>query len=84
MVTISTWITRLKQLRQKCTEAGVNIDEARMVLTITTNAMKCPLFTQLDHEHYDDLVNHDLATQSVLGKKVQSTQKIQLQSIVDQ
>ena len=51
VVTISTWITRLEQLRRKCTEAGVDIDEARMVLTITANAMKCPLFTQLDHEH---------------------------------
>ena len=55
-------ITRLEQLRWKCTEAGVDIDEACMVLTITTNAMKCPLFMQLDHEHYDDLANHDLAT----------------------
>ena len=62
VVTISTWITRLEQLRRKCTEAGVDIDEARMVLTITANAMKCPLFTQLDHEHYDDLANHDIAT----------------------
>ena len=62
VVTISTLITRLEQLRQKCTEAGVDIDEARMVLTIMTNAIKCPLFTQLDHKHYDDLANHDLAT----------------------
>jgi len=62
VVTISTWITRLEQLRRKSTEAGVDIDEAHMVLTIMANAMKCPLFTQLDHEHYDDLTNHDLAT----------------------
>ena len=31
------------------------IDNARMVLTILLNAMKCPLFTQLDHKNYDGL-----------------------------
>ena len=60
VVTMSAWITRLELLRRKCTEAGVDIDEARMVLTITSNAMKCPLFTQLDHENYDDLTTKSL------------------------
>jgi len=77
VVTISTWITRLEQLRRKCTEAGVDIDEARMVLTITANAMKCPLFTQLDHEHYDDLANHDIATvKAYWAKKYKAHKKI--------
>jgi len=77
VVTISTWITRLEQLRRKCTEAGVGINEARMVLTITANAMKCPLFTQLDHKHYDDLTNHDLATvKAYWAKKYKAHKKI--------
>ncbi len=57
---MSTWITRLELLRRKCTEAGVVIDDARMVLTISLNAMKCPLFTQLDHENYNDLTPKSL------------------------
>ena len=60
VVTMSAWITRLELLRRKCTEAGVDIDDARMVLTISSNAMKCPLFTQLDHENYDDLTPKSL------------------------
>jgi hypothetical protein len=61
VVTMSAWITRLELLRRKCAEAGVDIDDARMVLTISSNAMKCPLFTQLDHENYDDLTLKSLA-----------------------
>ena len=36
------------------------IDDAHMVLTILSNAMKCPLFTQLDHENYNDLTPKSL------------------------
>jgi hypothetical protein len=57
---MSAWITRLELLRRKCTEAGVDIDNTCMVLTILSNAMKCPLFTQLDHENYDDLTPKSL------------------------
>lgn len=62
VVPIGTWITRLEKLKQKCAEAGVTIDDERMVLTITANAMKCPLFTQIDHEGYDDIRTKDLTT----------------------
>ena len=57
---MSAWITRLELLRRKCTEAGVVIDDARMVLTISSNAMKCPLFTQLDHKNYNNLTPKSL------------------------
>ena len=57
-----TWITRLGRERDKCEEAGVNIDDERMILTITSNAMKCALFTQQDHEGYNDLTTKDLAS----------------------
>jgi hypothetical protein len=56
------WITRLTRERDKCEEAGVPIDDERMVLTIAANAMKCALFTQQDHEGYNDLATKDLAT----------------------
>ena len=58
---LGTWITRLGRERDKCEEAGVNIDDERMTLTITSNAMKCALFTQQDHEGYNDLPTKDLA-----------------------
>jgi hypothetical protein len=35
---LGTWITWLEQLRQKCEEVGVAIDDGRMVLRITENA----------------------------------------------
>jgi len=57
-----TWITRLGRERDKCKEAGVPIDDERMVLTIAANAMKCSLFTQQDHEGYNDLATKDLAS----------------------
>jgi hypothetical protein len=56
-----TWITRLGREKDKCKEAGVNIDDERMVLTIASNAMKCALFTQQDHEGYNNLATKDLA-----------------------
>ena len=40
----------------------MDVDDQRMVLKITANAMKCPLFTQLDHENYDALGTYDLTT----------------------
>ena len=58
--TISTWITSLELLCQKCSQAGVDINKACMVLTIMTNAMKCPLYMQLDNENYEDLPSHSL------------------------
>ena len=61
VTTFGTWITRLGRERDKCEEAGVNIDDERMTLTITSNAMKCALFTQQDHEGYNDLPTKDLA-----------------------
>ena len=57
-----TWITRLVREKDKCEEAGVNIDDERMKLTIASNAMKCALFTQQDHEGYNDLTTKDLAS----------------------
>jgi hypothetical protein len=57
---LGTWITRLEQLCQKCEEVGVAIDDRRMVLKITENAKKYGLFTNVDHEPYDDLPIHDL------------------------
>ena len=57
-----TWITRLGREKDKCEEAGVNIDDERMKLTIASNAMKCALFTQQDHEGYNDLTTKDLAS----------------------
>ncbi len=75
--TIGTWITRLELLKRKCTEAGVDINNARMVLTITSNAMKCPLFTQLDHETYDNLTYHSLANvKAYWVKKYKAHKKI--------
>ncbi len=59
---LSVWITRLELLRRKCAEEGVDVNNQRMVLKITANAMKCPLFTQLDHENYDALGVYDLQT----------------------
>ena len=72
---ISTWITRVEQQRQKCTEAAVNIDDKRLVLLITSNAMKCPLFTQLDHENYVDLKTKDLTTVKEYWVKKYKAQK---------
>jgi hypothetical protein len=57
-----TWITRLGREKDKCEEAGVNIDDEHMVLTIASNAMKCALFTQQDHEGYNNLATKDLAS----------------------
>ena len=60
---MGTWITRLGRQKDKCAEAGVNIDDERMTLTIASNAMKCPLFTQLeDHEGYNNRTTKDFAT----------------------
>ncbi len=59
---LGTWITRLEQLRQKCEEVGVAINDGRMVLKITENAKKYALFTNADHEAYDDLPIHNLDT----------------------
>ena len=60
VVPMGTWITRLEKQKQKCAEAGVTIDDERMVLTVTANAMKCPIFTQIDHEQYDEIKKKDL------------------------
>jgi hypothetical protein len=57
---LGTWITRLEQLLQKCKEVGVAIDDGCMVLKITENAKKYALFTNGDHEAYDDLPIHNL------------------------
>ena len=59
-----TWITitRLGREKDKCEEAGVNIDDERMKLTIASNAMKCALFAQQDHEGYNGLTTKDLAS----------------------
>ena len=62
VVPLGTWIMRLEQLRRKCKETGINIDDNRMVLKIAENAMKCAVFTQLDHEGYDELTDHKLDT----------------------
>ena len=62
IVPMGTWITRLVRQKEKCKEAGVNIDDERMVLTITSNAMKCLLFAQQDHKGYNDLATKDFAT----------------------
>ena len=48
-----TWITRLGREKDKCEEAGVNIDNERMKLTIASNAM---------NEGYNDLTTKDLAS----------------------
>ena len=48
-----TWITRLGREKDKCEEAGVNIDDERMKLTIASNAM---------NEGYNDLTTKDLAS----------------------
>ena len=56
------WITRLELLQCKCAEAEVTINNGGMVLKITTNAMKFPLFMQLDHKKYNKLNNHMIAT----------------------
>ena len=42
-------------------ERKVQRSSERMVLTIASNAMKCPLFTQQDHEGYNDLATKDFA-----------------------
>jgi hypothetical protein len=79
---VGTWITRLVREKDKCEEAGVNIDDERMKLTIASNAMKCALFTQQDHEGYNDLTTKDLASvKGVLGKEVQSTHEVQSRPI---
>ena len=60
---LGTYITRLEILHQKCAETGEHIDDGRMALNITaSNAMRCPIFTQLDHKAYSDLGDHNLAT----------------------
>jgi hypothetical protein len=38
----------------------VAIDDGRMVLKITENAIKYALFTKADHKAYNDLPIHDL------------------------
>jgi len=81
VVKMSAWITRLELLRRKCTEAGVVIDAARMVLTISSNAMKCPLFTQLDHKKLrQSHAQISCRCQGVLGEKLQSPQEVQSRS----
>jgi hypothetical protein len=60
VMNLGMWIMRLEQLHQKCEEVGVAIDDGRMVLEITENAKKYALFTNADHEAYDDLPIHDL------------------------
>ncbi len=57
---LDMWITQLEQLRQKCEVVGVAIDDGRMVLKITENAKKYALFTNADHEAYNNLPIHDL------------------------
>ncbi len=57
---LGMWITRLEQLRQKCEEVGMAINDECMVLKITENAKKYALFTNADHEAYDNLLIHDL------------------------
>jgi hypothetical protein len=57
---LGMWITRLEQLRQKCEEVGMAIGDRRMVLKIMENAKKYTLFTNADHERYNDLPIHDL------------------------
>ena len=59
---LGTWITRLEILRRKCEEVGVEINDGRMVLKITEIAKKCALFTDIDHEFYDELPDHALDT----------------------
>jgi hypothetical protein len=57
---LGTWITRLEQLHRKYEAVGVAIDDGRMVLKITEDAKKYALFTNADHEVYDDLPIHNL------------------------
>ena len=73
--TISTWITRLELLHQTCLVAGVDIDKACMVLTITSNAMKCPLFMQLYLENYNNLPSYSLANVKAYWVKKYKTHK---------
>jgi len=70
-----TWITRLGREKDKCEEAGVNIDDERMKLTIASNAMKCALFTQQPNHEGSRICK------GVLGKEVQSTQEVQSRPI---
>jgi hypothetical protein len=46
----------------KVHRSGSEHRQQSLVLLITSNAMKCPLFTQLDHENYVDLTTKDLTT----------------------
>jgi hypothetical protein len=57
---LGTWITRLEQLRRKCEEVGMAINDGRMVLKIMENAKKYVLFTNADHKVYNNLPSHDL------------------------
>jgi hypothetical protein len=57
---LGTWITCLEGLHQKCEEVGVAIDDGHMVLKITENAKKYALFTNADHEAYNNLPIQDL------------------------
>ena len=50
----------MERLRRKCDKVGVAIDNGRMVLKITDNAKKYALFTNADHEAYDNLPSHNL------------------------
>ncbi len=62
VTSLGTWITWLEQLHQKCEEVGMAIDDGRMVLKIMENAKKYALFTNADHEAYDNLPIHNLDT----------------------
>ncbi len=57
---LGTWITWLERLRQKCEENGMAIDDGCMVLKIMENANRYALFTNADHEAYNDLPIHNL------------------------
>jgi hypothetical protein len=62
VTSMSTWITSLELLCEKCNDAEIVIDDQWMVLKISTNAMKCPLFKKDNHNKYEELTNYDLAT----------------------
>ena len=59
---LDTYITRLETLRRKCVETGKHIDDVQMELNITPNAMRCPIFTQLNYKAYSNSGDHKLAT----------------------
>jgi hypothetical protein len=58
----------------------MSIDDGRMVLKITENAMKCALFTSMDHKAYNELPNYDLDMETKFWVKKYKTHNTYNQS----